>query len=125
MEIVTAVSMPMYWLLFHRLGVEGLAWASNAGILLHTAALVVLLQRNKLTPVAGLEFGELGRALLASVVGWGAIAAGLRMLPALQGHMQNLSAIAGASVMWLGIVLVVLKATGSRLPRQILGRFAR
>ncbi|MGO4210332.1 murein biosynthesis integral membrane protein MurJ [Terriglobus sp. 2YAB30_2] len=123
--IVTAVSMPVYWLLFHRLGVEGLAWASNAGILLHTSALVVLLQRNRLTPVSGLEFGELGRALLASVIGWGAIAAGLHALPALQGHVQNLSAIAGASVVWLGIVLVVLKATGSRLPGQILGRFAR
>ena len=123
--IVTAVSMPVYWLLFHHLGVEGLAWASNAGILLHTAALAVLLQRNRLTPISGLEFGELGRALLASIIGWGAITAGLRAQPALHSHIQNLSAIAGASVVWLGIVLVVLKVTGSRLPGQILGRFAR
>lgn len=123
--IVTAVSIPVYWLLFHTMGVEGLAWASNIGILLHTVALALLLQYKGLTPIAGLEFGELARSLVAAGAGWAAITAVLHLLPALHGHIQNLAAIAGASLLWLAVVYVVLKTSGSKLPSQILGRFAR
>lgn len=123
--VVTLLSIPVYGWMFHTMGAVGLAWASDIGILLHTLALAALLQWKGLTPVKGLEFGELARSLGASVAGWAAIRTVLHALPALHGHVQNLAAMLGTSLLWVLVVFVVLKGTGSKLPKQLLGRFAR
>ena len=41
--LITAVSIPVYWFLFHHMGVMGLAIASDCGILVQTLALAWLL----------------------------------------------------------------------------------
>ena len=46
--VVTLVSIPVYALLFHRIGLGGLALASDLGILAHTVTLALLLHRARL-----------------------------------------------------------------------------
>ncbi len=63
---VTLVSVPVYALLFHQMGVAGLAWASDVGMTLSVATLAVLLHRYRLVNLGGLEFGELGAGAAGS-----------------------------------------------------------
>lgn len=66
--VITAASLPLYSLLFHRYGVVGLAWASDAGIGANLLALALLLHLRKMVPLAGLHWGELGKSALTAVV---------------------------------------------------------
>lgn len=119
---VTLLSIPMYGILFHRMGPVGLVWAANIGIAAHTLALAVLLHRKRMVSVAGLEFGELGRSL-AAALGGGAAIVGLRhVLPVPATHTASLLQIAACSVLWAGVVLGVLLALRSRLPQALLRR---
>jgi putative peptidoglycan lipid II flippase len=121
---VTLTSVPIYGLLFHRMGVAGLALASDAGMILSTATLAVLLHRKKLVPLQGLEFGELGRALLAATVSWAGTAACVRLLHLPRGHRSDLIAIATGTVVWALLCGVVLAVTRSKLPNHLLRRRA-
>ena len=120
--VVTLVSIPIYGLLFHRVGVTGLAVASDAGMLLSTVTLAILLHRNRLVHLQGLEFGEIGRALLAAVLSWAGTTACVHVLQLPRGHRGDLSVIVVGTVVWAGVCLGVLTATGSTLPRQLLRR---
>ena len=119
---VTLVSIPIYALLYRTLGLEGLIWAADLGMLLHTGSLAVLLHRKRMVSLAELEFAELGRALLASLtasgVGWWS---GRAMHPA-HSRLGSLLFLIAGSVLWLGIVFLVLRVTGSRLPEVVLRR---
>jgi putative peptidoglycan lipid II flippase len=119
---VTLVSIPIYGLLFHRMGVNGLAIASDLGMVLSVATLAVLLHRYRLVDIQGLEFGELGRALAAAVVSYAGIAVCLRWLHLGRGYRGDLIAIAVGTVMWAAVSGGVLVGTGSKLPRQLLRR---
>jgi putative peptidoglycan lipid II flippase len=66
--VITLLSLPIYSVLFHRFGVVGLAWASDAGIGLNLLALAGLLHRRNLVRLGGLPWGELGKALLAAII---------------------------------------------------------
>ncbi|MGA1982488.1 MAG: lipid II flippase MurJ [Acidobacteriaceae bacterium] len=120
--LITVLSAPMYWTLFHALGLRGLAVASDIGIFVQTAALALLLHRKRLVSLAHLEFGELGRALLAAVVAFAATAAAAHFLPPVSTHPKDMLTIAAASVVWAAAAALTLLATGSRLPAQILRR---
>ena len=63
---VTLISIPIYALLFQSMGVTGLAVASDIGMAISTITLAVLLHKYRLVHVQGLEYAELGRALLAA-----------------------------------------------------------
>jgi len=65
--LLTIASLPVYYTLFHRMSVTGLAIASDIGILVNTLALAVLLHRKKLVPAGDMKWIELGKALLVSV----------------------------------------------------------
>ncbi len=119
---VTLVSIPIYGLLFHKLGVLGLAVASDVGMVLSTATLAVLLHRDRLVHLKGLEFGELGRALLATIVSWAGTAACVRLLHLPRGHRSDFIVIALGTMVWAGLCWGVLVGTGSKLPRQLLRR---
>ncbi len=123
--IVTCVTIPVYALLFHRIGVEGLAIASDVGILAHTLALAVLLHRYRLVSLACLEYGELGRAAIAAVLGYCAAAATVGYLPHARGFIGDVMAISAGSAAWLAVCYAVLVVSGSRLPGQMLRRPAR
>jgi putative peptidoglycan lipid II flippase len=138
--LITALSAPMYWALFHALGLKGLAIASDIGIVIQTAALTLLLHKKRLVSFAHLEFAELGRALFAALVAFAATAAAAHFLPPCSDaitatvaqvlppvsnyarYLRDFFTIAVASVAWATAALFTLLATGSSLPGQILRR---
>jgi putative peptidoglycan lipid II flippase len=120
--LITVLSIPMYYALFHARGLIGLAIASDVGILVQTAALAILLHRKRLVSLAHLEFGEISRALLAALVAYAATAAAAHLLPPVSTHAKDLVTIATASIAWIAAAALTLFATGSKLPAQILRR---
>jgi putative peptidoglycan lipid II flippase len=120
--IIAALSIPMYWALFHARGLTGLAIASDIGIFVQTATLAILLHRKRLVSFAHLEFSELARALLAAVIAYVATAGTAHFLPPVSTHPRDLLTIAAASLAWAAAAALTLLATGSQLPRQILRR---
>lgn len=119
---VTLVSIPIYALLFQGMGVTGLAIASDIGMAISTITLAVLLHKYRLVHIQGLEYGELARALLASLLSYGGIAICLQTLHLAKGHQADFISIAVGTLVWLGISGAVLVATGSKLPNQLLRR---
>jgi putative peptidoglycan lipid II flippase len=120
--VITVLSIPMYWLLFKDRGLTGLAFASDIGIMIQTASLAILLHRKRLASMLHLEFGELGRALLAAVVGYIAAMGLVRALPPAASHAGDALTIGAGSVAWAIAVLVMLVVTRSKLPTQLLRR---
>ncbi len=120
--VVTLVSLPIYSVLFHRMGLLGLAIASDTGIALLTVALAVLLHRRGLVRLSGLEGGEIARALLAACAGWAGAWVCVRWIHVAKGHAADLIVIGAGTAVWAGLCLVVLTAMGSRLPRQLMRR---
>jgi len=122
--IVVLVSLPIYWSLYRAHGAIGLAVASDIGIAIQTATLAAMLDRRKLVRLSGLEFRELGRAAAAATASFAAIDALRRAMPA-SGRWQDAALLAAATVAWAAVAFVALKATGSKLPEQLAGRFRR
>jgi putative peptidoglycan lipid II flippase len=98
--------------------------ASDIGMAVSTVTLAVLLHRYRLVHIQGLEYGELGRALLASLLGYEAVVECLRALALKRGHAGDILAIAAGSLVWAAVCGAVLVGTGSKLPRQLLRRKA-
>jgi len=119
---VTLVSIPIYALLFETMSVTGLAIASDIGMAISTVTLAVLLHKYRLVHIQGIEYAELCRALLASVLAYGAVDLCLNRLHPAKGHAGDVVAIAAGTVVWAGVCGGVLVATGSKLPRQLLRR---
>ena len=122
--VVTFVSIPIYGLLFHRVGIEGLAIASDVGILAHTIALAVLLHRARIVSLASLEYEELGRALIAALLAYFLVSGALPWIPHPAGHPGDVVEILLATALWAGICVLTLKLAGSKLPGQLLRRRA-
>jgi putative peptidoglycan lipid II flippase len=122
--IVTLISWPIYWALYRSLGPEGLAIASDIGILIQTLTLAVLLDRRRMVPLRNLEYPELFRALLAAAVSYAALVALRHFFPTTS-RLHELLLLLAATVVFTGVVAAVLKLTGSALPNQLLGRFAK
>jgi putative peptidoglycan lipid II flippase len=123
--IVTVASLPIYWGLFHSYGAVGLAIASDLGILLQTVTLAVLLSRKGLVPLAGLEFGELGRSLLAALLSAAALVALVRVLPTAGRFGADAVTICIGTVVWAAVSYCVLRMSGSALPGTVLARLRR
>jgi putative peptidoglycan lipid II flippase len=122
--LITMLSVPMYAVLFHTLGLVGLAIASDIGIVVQTASLAILLHRQRLVSLAHLEFGELGRAVLTAVVAYGATVFAASFLPGVSTHPRDVLTIAVASAVWAAAAGLTLRVSGSKLPAQILRRRA-
>jgi putative peptidoglycan lipid II flippase len=120
--LITVLSVPMYWTLYHALDLKGLAIASDIGIFVQTASLAILLHRKRLVSLSHLEFAELGRALVAALLACAATAAATRFLPPVSTHLRDILTIAAASIAWAITAGLALLITGSRLPQQILRR---
>ena len=119
-SVIVVLSAPMYWAMFRWFGLDGLAYASDIGIVAQTVTLAVLLQRKRLVSVLHLEYAELGRVLAAACAAF-AVAAGLvHFLPAVHTHWGDAFVIAAGSLAWGAVAAVVLVASGSELPRQVL-----
>lgn len=121
--IITAASIPLYWLLYHSMGPAGLAIASDFGILLQTLALAILLDRRRMVSLAGLEYAEIGRAFIAGLLSVSALL-GLRHLVHTTSRWWEVALLVGAAVVWFGVSTMSLRLTGSSLPSQLTARFA-
>jgi putative peptidoglycan lipid II flippase len=122
--IVTAVALFIYKLLYASSGPIGLAIASDIGIVIQTMTLAVLLHRRRLVALTGLDYTELARALVASIVSYAGLALLHRSWHA-HGRLNELLLLIVASIVWLMISAAVLLATGSSLPGQLTARFRR
>jgi len=121
--IITAVTIPVYWGLYHGFGVIGLAWASNLAILMHTLTLAVLLHRRRLVALAGLNHGEIARGGAAAVVSFVAARLVLALLePAQMSYGRDVLGLAVGGAVWAGCCVGGLKLLGSKLPEQMRAR---
>jgi putative peptidoglycan lipid II flippase len=123
--LVTLASLPVYAWAYHANGATGLAFASSAGILLHTLAVALLLPRilpevrSHAAPLLG---ALLRAALLAAAAGGAAWAAAWGVAQAVHGASSNVTALArcvagGAAY---GLVLLGLAAPlGVREPLDL------
>jgi len=122
--IVTVVALAIYKALYAGAGPNGLAIASDIGIVIQTLTLAVLLHRRRMVFIAGVDYRELLCALCASVVAY----VGLGMLHRAwypRGRLLELVLLAVATIVWLLISWGVLHITGSKLPSQLSTRFTR
>jgi putative peptidoglycan lipid II flippase len=132
---VTAISWPIYAVLYHWYGALGLATASDIGIALQTVTIAVLLHRRQMVSLASLDFEEMGRCLLAGLAGglviWGLLV-GVRQLPIALLHSQlastkrclDLALLLAGGALWIVSVKWVLEKSGSALPRIAMKRFS-
>ena len=127
--VITLVSLPIYYSLYHRYGAIGLAVASDLGIAMQTVALAVLLHRRRMVSLASLDYAEMGRCLLAAV----ASGAGVGLLSwwlggvahrAVPGHVQwiDLAVLLAGTALWVVVARWMLEKTGSELPRVAMQR---
>jgi putative peptidoglycan lipid II flippase len=127
--IVTLISLPIYYSLYHRYGAIGLAVASDLGIAMQTVALAVLLHQRRMVSLASLDYAEMGRCLLAAV----ASGAGIGLLfwwlggvahRAVPGPVQwvDLAVLLAGTALWVVVARWVLEKTGSALPRVAMKR---
>ena len=127
--VITLVSLPIYYSLYHRYGAIGLAVASDLGIAMQTVALAVLLHLRRMVSLASLDYAEMGRCLLAAV----ASGAGVGLLfwwlggvlhRAVPGHVQwaDLAVLLAGTALWVVVARWVLEKTGSALPRVAMKR---
>lgn len=120
--IVTLLSLPVYWGLFHTLGTKGLSLASDLGMLTYTVVLAVLLHTKRLVSLAHLEWGEFARAAAAAVAAYAVTWLVVRRFGAATTHGRDVLVIAVGSVIWGVVIAGVLVASGSKLPKQLLKR---
>jgi putative peptidoglycan lipid II flippase len=129
--IVTLISLPIYYALYHTQGAAGLAMASDIGIALQTVVIAVLLHQRRMVSLASLDFTEMGRCLAASLAGGVAVALlvwGLDWLwPHFTSehshrHAQDLVVLVLGSALWLAVAKIILEKTGSALPRVAMKR---
>ncbi|MGO9317339.1 MAG: murein biosynthesis integral membrane protein MurJ [Terracidiphilus sp.] len=127
--VVTLVSLPIYYSLYHGYGAIGLAVASDLGIALQTVALAVLLHQRRMVSLASLDYAEIGRCLLAAVVSGAGVGVlfwwlgGLlhRAMPG-QVYWIDLAVLLAGTALWVVVAKWVLEKTGSALPRVAMRR---
>jgi putative peptidoglycan lipid II flippase len=132
--VVTLVSLPVYYALYHWQGAMGLAIASDIGIALQTVTIAVLLHQRRMVSLASLDYAELGRSLLAALTSGAAVWAVLLGLGRMLGHLEpahlshaqirwnDLGFLVVGSLVWLAIASLVLEKTGSALPKVAMKR---
>jgi putative peptidoglycan lipid II flippase len=118
-SVITAASLPMYSVLFHRFGVIGLAWASDLGIGVNLLALAWLLHRRRFVTLGGLRWGELGKAALTAVVAGGVSLAVARVVPATGRRVGDLMQLGLVTVTWAAAVAAGLWLLRSELPQDL------
>ena len=91
-----------------------------------TLTLAILLHRNRLVSLAGLEYGELARALLAALISFAGtywtVTQITHLLHLPRGHRTDIISIAIGTTTWALLATAVLLATRSTLPNQLLRR---
>ena len=131
--IVTLISLPIYALFYRWYGALGLAIASDIGIALQTGAIAVLLHQRRMVSLAGLDYAEMGRCLLAAVASGAGAWVVVWSLGGLPGYLWG--SLRPAQIRWTDLTLLVigtaiwavaarwvLEKAGSALPRVTMKR---
>ncbi len=130
--VILVVAFPLYGLGYNAWGAAGLALASDFGIVLQAATLGVLLHQRRMVSLAGLDYAEMGRCLMAALAAGGV--AGMlawsldllvRHLPlaATRHHAHSWidgAILAACVAAWTLIAKWTLEKSGSALPRVAL-----
>jgi putative peptidoglycan lipid II flippase len=116
---VTLATLPLYAALNQALGARGLVIASDIGIAANCLAAAFLLNQRRLVPARGLEWKEIGKALLVSVIaaiiGWK-----ISGIINLRGNrLADLKALVLISLSWAATVAAGLWLTKSKLPQDL------
>ena len=118
-SIITVVSLPVYSWLFQRYGVIGLALASDIGIFANTVAMALLLHRNRLVPLSGMRWMELGKVLLTGTFALALNFFAVQFLYVDGSRRADVVAIIAVTLVWGIAVAFGLFATRSDLPREL------
>ncbi|MGB8116726.1 MAG: murein biosynthesis integral membrane protein MurJ [Candidatus Sulfotelmatobacter sp.] len=121
--IITAASLPVYSLLFHKYGVVGLAWASDIGIGANLLALALLLHLRKMVSLRTLRWDELGKSALTAVVA-GGISLGVgrnfaRLISTRGSRAADVLQLTLISLTWAAAVALGLWLLRSQLPNDL------
>jgi putative peptidoglycan lipid II flippase len=121
--VITSASLPLYSFLFHKYGVIGLAWASNAGIGANLFALALLLHYRKMVSLRTLRWGELGKSGLTAVVAGGislAVAKSVtQLVSGRSSRVTDVLQLAVISLTWSAATGVGLWLLRSQLPNDL------
>jgi putative peptidoglycan lipid II flippase len=121
--IITAASLPVYSLLFHRYGVVGLAWASDTGIGANLLALALFLHLRKMVSLRTLRWDELGKSALTAVVAGGiSLEVGrnfAQFISARGSRVADILQLALISLTWAAAVALGLWLLRSQLPGDL------
>jgi putative peptidoglycan lipid II flippase len=131
--VITVISLPMYAALYRWHGAMGLAIASDIGIALQTVTIAFLLHQKHMVSLASLDFVEMARCTVASLLSGAAVWAiftGLLELLwralgrdlAATSRWVDFAILLLGTALWLGIARWVLEKTGSMLPRAAMKR---
>jgi putative peptidoglycan lipid II flippase len=106
--LVTVASIPVYYYFQKWYGVVGLAWASNAAILLQTISLALLLRWKGMLQINRARWLEILRSIAAGVVAWGVARFVLdHISPANYYWVTEVGVVCVTSLVWLGVVAVL------------------
>jgi putative peptidoglycan lipid II flippase len=117
--IIVVASLPVYSALFHRVGVVGLAIASDIGILMHTVALAWLLDRKKLVPLQDMRWLELTKSLAVAIFAAVAGYAASRLVVVDGSRKADVLSLLAISSAWAAAVGLGLWLTKSTLPQEL------
>jgi putative peptidoglycan lipid II flippase len=128
--IITVLSLPLYAGLYHAYGAIGLAIASDIGIAMQTLTIAFLLHQRRMVSLASLDYGELGKCLMAGVAAgglvwlvcdwlWGLLSRSMGMHVRAQGRWMDLAVLVVGTALWMAVSDRVLAMTGSALPRVV------
>jgi putative peptidoglycan lipid II flippase len=121
--VITAASLPVYSLLFHKYGVIGLALASDIGIGANLLALAWLLHYRKMVSLRTLRWDELGKSALTAVLAGGiSLAVAKSVTPFISGQgsrIADLLQLGLITVTWGAATALGLVLLKSQLPNDL------
>ena len=118
-SVITLASLPIYSALYRNFSAVGLVAASDLGIAANCLVIAFLLHRRKLVPAVRLEWKEIGKAFVISVLA-GALSWEVARLMQLQGsRVADLKALALIVVTWAGAVAAGMWVTKSTLLQDL------
>jgi putative peptidoglycan lipid II flippase len=118
-SIITLLSLPVYAALFHGFSTTGLVAASDLGIMVNCCTMAVLLSRRGLVAISGLDWKEIGKAVLIAIIA-GAASMRVAAVIKLQGsRLSDLKSLATTVVIWGGLVALGLWVLKSKLPGEL------
>lgn len=117
--VITVASLPVYSLLYHAYSARGLVIASDIGIAANCLAVALLLHYRKLVSLGGLEWKEIGKALVVSVIagllGWELI----KFINPSGRRLADLEALGLIIAVWAAVVGLGLWLLKSKLPHDL------